>query len=154
MKSSGGGFKKQLEEAKETLQQQEPKRQSKMLDKMMEELHADMKLIIQWDNDERSRRTPKISSGYLWLMRGLLAHKLSRNRLCERALRNAVEQANSVFAWRMILGIYMETQSLNPILITLVEIIDQMEGAGLTVYERLPQWMEEPLHMIIGQYGV
>ena len=29
-----------------------------------------------------------------------------------------------------------------------------MEGAGLTVYERLPQWMEEPLHMIIGQYGV
>ena len=80
-----------------------------MLDKMMEELHTDMKLIIQWDNDERSKRTSKNCCGYLWLMRGLLAHKLSRNRLCERALRNAVEQANSVFAWRMILGIYMET---------------------------------------------
>ena len=73
---------------------------------MMEELHRDMKLIIQWDNDERARRTPKNSSGYLWLNRGLLAHKLSRNRLCERALRNAVEQANSVCAWRMLLTIY------------------------------------------------
>ena len=125
-----------------------------MLDKMMDELHNDMKLIIQWDNDERAKRTPKNASGYLWLMRGLLAHKLSRQRLCERALRNAVEQANSVYAWRMLLGIYMESQSLNSILVTLVEIIDQMETAGLHVYERLPQWMEEPLHQVIAQYGV
>ena len=94
---------------------------------MMRELHLDMKLIIQWDSDERHRRTPKNSSGYLWLVRGLLAHKLSRERLCERALRNAVEQANSVYAWRMLLSIYKEKKSMHSILITLVEIIDQME---------------------------
>ena len=113
-----------------------------------------MKLIIQWDNDERQRRTPKGSSGYLWLNRGLLAHKLSRKRLCERALRNAVEQANSVCAWRILLSIYQETQSVNSILVTMVEIIDAMEQAGLHVYERLPQWMEEPLYQCIDQYGI
>ena len=44
---------KALEDSKETKFDQEPKRSSKKLDRMMEELHKDMKLIIQWDNDER-----------------------------------------------------------------------------------------------------
>ena len=44
---------KALEDSKETKFDQEPKRISKKLDRMMEELHKDMKLIIQWDNDER-----------------------------------------------------------------------------------------------------
>ena len=91
------------EDSKETKLDNDPKRVSKKLDKMMEELHKDMKLIIQWDNDEREKRTPKGQAGYLWLNRGLLAHKLSRNRLSERALRHAVEQANSVCAWQMLL---------------------------------------------------
>ena len=143
-----------LEDAKEATCDQEPKRVSLKLDKMMDELHKDMKLIIQWDNDERQKRTPKEQSGYLWLTRGLLAHKLSRKRLSERALRNAVEQANSVHAWRVLLRTYQEKQSLNSVLVTLVEIIDHMEQAGLHIYERLPPWMEEPLNQIIAQYGI
>ena len=45
-------------------------------------------------------------------------------------------------------------QSLNSVLVTLVEIIDHMEQAGLHIYERLPTWMEEPLNQVISQYGI
>ena len=99
-------------------------------------------MIVAWDLDERKNSTPKNQRGYLWLNRGLLALRIHRRHLCERSLRNVVEQGSSMAAWRVLLRMYVDLGSINSTFHTLCEILDALESTGLAVYEKLPLWME------------
>ena len=61
----------------------------------------------------------------LWLNRGVLAERLNRKRLAERAYRNVVEQGYSLFAWHKLLKTYVETSNTKASLVCIAEILDQ-----------------------------
>ena len=96
----------------------------------------------------------KNQQGYLWLNRGLLAHRIHRRHLSERSLRNVVEQGTSIVAYRILLETYLEIGSINSVLTTVCEILEAMESNGLAVYEKLPTWIEKIIFKLIAIHGI
>lgn len=70
-------------------------------------MYDDLNLLFEWENDEKKRGpTEKPTNGVLWIHRGILAERLNRKRLAERAYRSGIEKGFSLYAWSRLLKIY------------------------------------------------
>lgn len=90
----------------------------------------------------------------MWIHRGILAERLNRKRLAERAFRNGIEKGFSLFAWSRLLKIYSDTCNPKACLVCMAEILDQAEEDGLQTYLKFPSWIEEALHGLISSNGI
>jgi hypothetical protein len=134
---------------------QRKKRMCFKIDKLFTTLYDDLNLLCEWENDEKKRGSnDKSQSGYLWIHRGILAERLNRKRLAERAYRNGIEKGFSLFAWSRLLKIYADTYNPKACLVCMAEILDQAEEDGITQYFRFPSWIEEALHGLIANNGI
>ena len=105
-------------------------------------------------NSESKAPTPKLKCGYLWLQRAILAQKLQRSHLSERAFRNVVEQGFSLSAWTHLLELYNKVQNPKSIQISLCELLTHLEEEGLSVYSELPAWIQRSLATAIQIRGL
>jgi hypothetical protein len=104
-------------------------------------LQEDMRCMINWDEEERQEPSEKHCMGFLWLNRGLLALRVGRKPLGERALRNVVEQGGSLLAWKYLLQFYTEKQSLNSTLRVFIEVLEFLFSNDVVEMERVPYWL-------------
>jgi hypothetical protein len=112
-------------------------------------------LLFEWENDEKKRGpNEKPQSGVLWIHRGILAERLNRKRLAERAYRNGIEKGFSLYAWSRLLKIYSETYNPKACLVCMAEILDQAEEDGIDTYTKFPSWIEEILYDLIASNGL
>ena len=49
---------------------------------------------------------------------------------------------------------YEETQAAKAVLSTLVEIFEFMQTQDVEEFERIPHWLERPLHQVINAHGL
>jgi hypothetical protein len=125
------------------------------IDKLFTILFEDLNLLCEWENDEKKRGSnDKSQSGILWIHRGILAERLNRKRLAERAYRNGIDKGFSLFAWSRLLKIYADTYNPKACLVCMAEILDQSEEDGIQVYNKFPAWIEEVLHSLIASNGI
>ncbi len=125
------------------------------IDKLFNTLFDDLNLLCEWENDEKRRGSnDKSQSGILWIHRGILAERLNRKRLAERAYRNGIEKGFSLFAWSRLLRIYADTYNPKACLVCMAEILDQAEEDGIQQYLKFPAWIEEILHGLISSNGI
>jgi hypothetical protein len=95
------------------------------IDKLFAMLFEDLNLLCEWENDEKKRgANDKTQAGILWIHRGILAERLNRKRLAERAYRNGIEKGFSLYAWSRLLKIYGETYNPKACLVCMAEILD------------------------------
>jgi hypothetical protein len=89
-------------------------------------LYEDLNLLCEWENDEKKKGISgtKNQGGILWIHRGILAERLNRKRLAERAYRNGIEKGFSLYAWSRLLRIYAETYNSKACLVCMAEILD------------------------------
>lgn len=90
------------------------KRLASKIDKLFMMLYEDLNLLIAWENEEKKKveeNAPNAFSynGIVWVHRGMLAERISRKRLAEKAYRNSIERGFSMYAWHRLLEIYCET---------------------------------------------
>lgn len=131
------------------------KRMCFKIDKLFTTLFDDLNLLCEWENDEKRRGSnDKSQPGFLWIHRGILAERLNRKRLAERAYRNGIEKGFSLFAWSRLLKIYADTYNPKACLVCMAEILDQAEEDGIAHYYRFPAWIEEVLHGLIASNGI
>lgn len=131
------------------------KRMCRKVEKLFNTLFDDLNLLCEWENDEKKRGSnDKSQSGILWIHRGILAERLNRKRLAERAYRNGIEKGFSLFAWSRLLRIYADTYNPKACLVCMAEILDQAEEDGIQQYLKFPAWIEEILHGLIASNGI
>src|SRR3569833_2374857 len=111
---------------------------------------------MEWEQDEKRRGNngAKTQSGILWIHRGILAERLNRKRLAERAYRNGIEKGFSLYAWSRLLQIYTETSNPRACLVCMAEILDRAEEDGIDAFIKFPYWIEEVLHNMIANNGL
>jgi len=155
---------------------------SKITDSLFEALYGDLNALYEWSQEEYMKQTknrrkkPESNddeeeeenkdeeeeeeyiddlkiSGKLWVFRGILAQRLMRNRFAETAYRKAVERGFSLFAWRQLLGIYLEIENFKASLVCIAEILDELENEGVENFVFLPKWIEEAILQIISKAG-
>lgn len=125
------------------------------IEKLFNTLFEDLNLLCEWENDEKRRGSnDKSQSGILWIHRGILAERLNRKRLAERAYRNGIEKGFSLFAWSRLLRIYADTYNPKACLVCMAEILDQAEEDGMETYYKFPAWIEDILHGLIASNGI
>mmetsp|Transcript_32078 Transcript_32078/g.31385 ORF Transcript_32078/g.31385 Transcript_32078/m.31385 type:complete len:170 (+) Transcript_32078:1811-2320(+) len=125
------------------------------IDRMFQYLYEDVNLLCEWENDEKKRGVnDKTQSGILWIHRGILAERLNRKRLAERAYRNGIEKGFSLYAWSRLLKIYADTYNPKACLVCMAEILDQAEDDGVKVFLKFPSWIEDVLHSLIASNGM
>lgn len=125
------------------------------IDKFFQQLFQDLNLLCEWENDEKKKgQGDKSQAGILWIHRGIMAERLSRKRLAERAYRNGIEKGFSLFAWSRLLKIYAETYNPKACLVCMAEVLDQSEEDGVDVFYRFPSWIEDVLHDLIAGNGL
>ena len=90
----------------------------------------------------------------LWIHRGIMAERLNRKRLAERAYRNGIEKGYSLYAWSRLMRIYTDTYNPKACLVCMAEILDQAEEDGIEQYVRFPGWIENMLHELIANNGL
>ena len=105
------------------------KRLCNRVDKLFLMLYEDLNLLIEWENEEKKKSHEKRPdlynySGLVWVHRGILAERLCRKRLAERAYRNAIEKGYSLYAWTSLLKIYADTYNPKACLVCMAEILD------------------------------
>lgn len=84
----------------------------------------------------------------------MLAERLNRKRLAEKAYRNAVEKGFSLFTWYRLLNIYCDTMNSKACLVCIAEIFDQAEDDGIKHFNKLPSWIENVLYKLVAQHGL
>ncbi|CDW88693.1 clathrin-coated vesicle protein [Stylonychia lemnae] len=142
-----------IEQAQE--QEYRKKRLCLKIDKLIQLLFDDLNLLCEWENDEKKRGSnDKQQAGILWIHRGILAERLNRKRLAERAFRNGIEKGFSLYAWSRLLKIYADTYNPKACLVCMAEILDQAEEDGIEHYHKFPAWLEETLHDLIASNGI
>ena len=104
------------------------------------------------EEDEEYIEDLKIS-GKVWVLRGILAQRILRNRFAETAYRKTVERGFSLYAWRQLLDIYLEIENFKASLVCIAEILDELENEGVENFVFLPRWIEEAILMIISKAG-
>ena len=121
------------EEDKEGITEREPpiskKRIANKIDSLFMMLFEDLNLLIEWENEEKKKledgKPNAFSySGIVWVHWGMLAERLNRKRLAEKAYRNAIEKGFSLFTWCRLLNIYQETFNSKACLVCMAEIFD------------------------------
>lgn len=120
------------------------KRLCNKVDRLFMMLYDDLNLLIEWENEEKKKSQEKRPdlfnySGLVWVHRGILAERLCRKRLAERAFRNAIERGYSLYAWTSLLKIYAETYNPKACLVCMAEILDQAEEDGITKFVKVSQ---------------
>jgi hypothetical protein len=131
------------------------KRVCNKMDKLFLMLFDDLNALMQWENEEKKKledKTPDAFnySGLIWVHRGILAERLNRKRLAERAFRNAIERGFSLFAWYKLLTIYGETFNPKACLVCIAEILDQAEEDGI---ENFPKVRSQNLQILASNLG-
>lgn len=154
---------------------------SKLTDSLFEALYEDLSSLYEWSHEEFVKQNKKNLkrqieeededyepreeedeedyiedlkiSGKLWVLRGMLAQRLERNRYAETAYRKAVERGFSLFAWRKLLGVYLEIENFKAALVCMAEILDELENEGVESFIFLPKWIEEGILHIISKVG-
>lgn len=137
---------------------QNKKRLANKIDKMFIMLYEDLNLLIEWEQEEKKKieeqKPDSFSySGLIWVHRGMLAERLNRNRLAEKAYRNAVEKGFSLFTWNRLLNIYHQTFNPKACLVCIAEIFDQADDEGIEHFDKLPFWIESVLFKLIAANG-
>lgn len=122
-------------------------------------LYEDLNLLIDWENEEQQKAQNQNMnlfnySGLVWVNRGILAERLQRNKLAERAYRQAIEIGFSFYAWYRLLKIYTSTYNPKACLVCMAEIFDQAELDGITEFPKMPAWIEECFFELISVNGL
>ena len=78
------------------------------------------------------------------MRRGLLAERLMRNRLAERAYRYVVDKGFSLFAWYRLMRVYVKGGNPKAVLVCIMEVVKQLETESIA-FDALPEWAEELL---------
>jgi tetratricopeptide (TPR) repeat protein len=114
--SDGEGEEDDLQEEEQKFNQGDSrkKRLATKIDRLFLMLYEDLNLLIKWENEEKKKIEEKAPeafnyNGIVWVHRGMLAERISRKRLAEKAYRNAIERGFSMYAWYRLLNIYSET---------------------------------------------
>jgi tetratricopeptide (TPR) repeat protein len=135
---------------------------SKTFDELFQSLYEDLAVFYQWKTEEdanarasstNSDEDDKISAK-VWLMRGILAERLCRVRLMEKAFRKVVEKGFSMYAWHQLLKLYTTTGNTRAALTCIAEIMDNLEQNGTRDFPVLPFWIQDELYTMIHKKGL
>jgi len=122
-------------------------------------LYEDLNLLIAWENEEKKKIEEKAQdafnyNGIVWVHRGMLAERIFRKRLAEKAYRNAIERGFSLFAWYRLLNIYSETYNPKACLVCVAEVLDQADDDGIVKFVKMPYWMESVIYHLVAVNGL
>ena len=139
--------------------------QSAVTTELFNALHSDLKALYEWQKEfsdiqaVHALKTSKLYAesipynGEIWLRRGLLAERLMRNRLAERAYRYVVDKGFSLFAWYRLMKVYVKGGNPKAVLVCIMEVIRQLESENIA-FDTLPEWTEELLGELCRGCGV
>lgn len=102
------------------------------------------------------------------MMKGMLAERLQRKKLAEKAYRKSVDIGSSYFVWWRLLKYYEASDQPKAILVCLAEILDRAEDDGINIWEgypdekgkstsmpgRYPAWIEQSLAQLVSKIGL
>jgi hypothetical protein len=89
----------------------------------------------------------------LWIRRGLLAERLCKSRLAERAYRYVVDKGFSLYAWARLMKVYVRAGNPKAVLVCIMEVIKQLEHEKV-FFEYLPAWTDEILAKMCRGCGI
>lgn len=117
---------------------------SASLQKVVEQLLADMRELYAWDQSERDPArqqaiTDAYASGAVCLQKAALADRLHRKKLAEKQYRKCVDVGTSYFAWWRLLKHYEKTEQPKAVLVCVAEILDRAEEDKVRVWEGYPE---------------
>ncbi len=91
----------------------------------------------------------------MWLYRGMLAERLGRPRMAERAYRKVIQKGFSMFAWTRLLEFYTSANNVRASVACIAEVLEHFEEElSVKEYTGLPAWLEEPLNRMIAKNGI
>ena len=135
------------------------KRLASKIDKLFLMLYEDLNLLIAWETEEKKKIEENAPNAYnyngiVWVHRGMLAERIYRKKLAEKAYRNAIERGFSMFAWHRLLDIYCETLNPKACLVWVAEILDQADDDGIEKFAKLPYWIETVVYHLVAVNGL
>lgn len=135
------------------------KRIMNKIDGLFMRLYRDLNLLIDWETEEQQKiktKNPNLFNynGIIWVHRGILAERLQRTKLAEKAYRSAIEIGFSSFAWYRLLKIYSSTLNPKAWLVCIAEVLDQAERDGIHHFPKLPDWIGQTLYELISVNGL
>jgi hypothetical protein len=74
----------------------------------------------------------------------MVADRLMKSRLAERAYRYVVEKGFSLYAWHRLMKIYSRAGNPKAVLVCIIEVIKQLEQEKI-VFDGVPSWIEDVL---------
>ena len=86
----------------------------------------------------------------------MLAERLSKTKMVERAYRKVISKGFSLFVWTRLLEFYAKANNLRASIACIAEVLDYFtDELGITDYPRgLPDWMQGILFKLIAKNGV
>lgn len=156
----GSDLEEQKQEARvKASKNSRKKRLATKIDKLFLMLYEDLNLLITWENEEKKKVEEKAPdafnyNGIVWVHRGMLAERIFRKRLAEKAYRNAIERGFSMFTWHRLLEIYSETYNPKACLVCVAEILDQADDDGIDKFAKLPYWIESVVYHLVAVNGL
>ena len=135
------------------------KRIMNKIDGLFMRLYHDLNLLIDWETEEQQKIKTKNSNlfnynGIIWVHRGILAERLQRTKLAEKAYRSAIEIGYSSYTWYRLLKIYSSTLNPKACLVCIAEVLDQSEREGIRYFSKLPDWISQTLFELISINGL
>lgn len=135
------------------------KRLANKIDKLFAMLYEDLNHLIEWELEEKKKaeeQKPNAFSygGLVWVHRGMLAERMSRKRLAEKAFRCAVERGFSLYTWYRLLNIYQQTYNPKACLVCIAEVFDQADDDGIENFSKIPAWIESVLFKLVSTNGL
>ena len=121
---------------------------TKFLDGLFSTLYSDLNALFEWQAEDTENLKPSADipyTGKLWIRRGMLAERLCRNRLAERAFRICIDKGFSLYAWHRLMAIYCDAGNPRATLVCIAEIIDQLQEDKISTNCVLPRWILEVL---------
>lgn len=142
----------------ETDNTQKIKRICEKLDNALSCLKDDLAAYYYWESEETKKDDTLVHKygGRIWIYRGMLAERLSKMKMAERAYRRVISKGFSLFVWSRLLEFYTIANNLRASIACIAEVLDYFtDELGIIDYPRgLPAWMQEALFKLIAKNGV
>jgi len=140
------------------------KRVCEKIDDMLNALNDDLYAYYYWE-DEESSDSDKLSTmfyiiiahkycGKIWLYRGLLAERLNRIRMAERAYQRVLEKGWSLYSFGRLIEIYKQANNPKGILMCVWNLLKYFNKVfGINTVDVLPGWIEDGIFNVIAKNG-
>ena len=138
--------------------------QSELMTELFSSLHADLKVIYEWQKEISSINAIYDSSkskelieipymGELWMRRGMLSERLLRYKSALRSYEHATQKGFSLFAWSRIINLNAKAGCPLSAIKGIAEVMRLIENQKV-YFDKLPPWIGQVLARLCRECGV